>query len=59
LLRFRVEWAMQNLYEMTVNLQRGEQNYTVTLSKNVCDETMLDLLPGIPAEKAPVSVAKQ
>jgi len=50
---------MQNLYEMTVNLQRGDQNYTVTLSKNVCDETMLDLLPGIPAEKAPVSVAKQ
>ena len=50
---------MQNLYEMTVNLQRGEQKYTVTLTKNVCDETMLDLLPGIPAEKAPVAVAKQ
>lgn len=39
----------QNLYEMTVNLQRGDKNYTVTLTKNVCDETMLDVLPGIPA----------
>jgi hypothetical protein len=42
---------MQNLYEMTVNLQRGEQKYAVTLTKNVCDETMLDIVPGIPAEK--------
>ena len=50
---------MQNLYEMTVNLQRGEKKYTVTLTKNVCDETMLDLLPGIPVESAPVAVAKQ
>ncbi len=50
---------MQNLYEMTVNMQRGEQKYTVTLTKNVCDETMLDLLPGIPAESAPPAVAKQ
>ncbi len=41
---------MQNLYEMTVNMQRGDQKYTVTLTKNVCDETMIDLLPGIPAE---------
>lgn len=41
---------MQNLYEMTVNLQRGEQKYTTVLTKNVCDETMLDILPGIPAE---------
>ncbi len=40
---------MQNLYEMTVNMQRGDKNYAVTLTKNVCDETMLDLLPGIPA----------
>ena len=38
---------MQNLYEMTVNMQRGEQKYMVTLTKNVCDETMIDLLPGI------------
>ena len=44
---------------MTVTLQRGERNYTVTLTKNVCDETMLDLLPGIPAESGPVAVAKQ
>ena len=50
---------MQNLYEMTVNMQRGEQKYTVTLTKNVCDETMLDLLPGTPAETAPATVAKQ
>jgi hypothetical protein len=50
---------MQNLYEMTVNMQRGEQKYTVTLTKNVCDETMLDLVPGIPAESAPAAVAKQ
>jgi hypothetical protein len=50
---------MQNLYEMTVNMQRGEQKYTVTLTKNVCDETMLDLVPGIPAETAPAAVAKQ
>ncbi|MGB9026309.1 MAG: hypothetical protein ACLQKK_00695 [Rhodomicrobium sp.] len=41
---------MQNLYEMTVNMQRGDQKYTVTLTKNVCDETMVDILPGIPAE---------
>jgi hypothetical protein len=42
---------MQNLYEITVNLEhRGEQKYTVTLTKNVCDETMLDIVPGIPAE---------
>jgi hypothetical protein len=40
---------LQNLYEMTVNLQRGDKNYTVTLTKNVCDETMLDVVPGIPA----------
>ncbi len=50
---------MENLYEMTINMQRGEQKYTVTLSRNVCDETMLDLVPGIPAESAPASVAKQ
>jgi hypothetical protein len=40
---------LQNLYEMTVNLQRGDSNYAVTLTKNVCDETMLDIAPGIPA----------
>ena len=40
---------MQNLYEMTIGMQRGEQKYTVTLTKNVCDETMADILPGIPA----------
>ncbi len=59
---FRADCApnkMQNLYEMTVDLQRGEHKYTVTLTKNVCDETMLDLLPGIPAESAPVAVVKQ
>ncbi len=39
---------MQKLYEMTVNLQRGEQKYTVTLTKNVCDETMLDILQAKP-----------
>ena len=50
---------MQNLYEMTVGMQRGEQKYTVTLTKNVCEETMLDLLPGIPAGSAPAAVAKQ
>jgi hypothetical protein len=31
----------------------------LTLTKNVCDETMLDLVPGIPAETAPATVAKQ
>jgi hypothetical protein len=41
---------MQNLYEMTLNLERADKKYTVTLTKNVCDETMLDILPGIPAE---------
>jgi hypothetical protein len=49
---FRADCAkdkIQNLYEMTVNLQQGDKKYTATLTKNVCDETMLDILPGIPA----------
>ena len=50
---------MQNLYEMTINMERGTQKYMATLTKNVCDETMVDLLPGIPAETAPAAVAKQ
>lgn len=40
---------MQNLYEVTLNMQRNEQKYTLTLTKNVCEETMLDVLPGVPA----------
>ena len=50
---------MQNLYEMTINMERGTQKYMVTLTKNVCDETMVDLIPGIPAETSPAAVAKQ
>jgi len=40
---------IENLYQMTINLERSGRKYTVTLTRNVCDETMLDILPGIPA----------
>ena len=40
---------LENLYEMTLAMQTGDKKYTVTMSKNVCDETMVDVLPGTPA----------
>ncbi len=40
---------LENLYEMTLAMQTGDKKYTVTMSKNVCDEMMVDVLPGTPA----------
>jgi hypothetical protein len=50
---------IENLYQMTAYMERAGRKYTVTLTKSVCDETMVDLLPGIPAGTAPAAVAKQ
>jgi len=40
---------LQNLYEMTVTIQRGDKTYATSYVRNVCDETMLDIAPGTPA----------
>jgi hypothetical protein len=37
---------IENLYQMTVYMERSK----LTLTKNVCDETMLDIVPGTPSD---------
>ncbi len=50
---------IENLYQMTVYLERTGRKYTVTLTKNVCDETMLDLVPGMPSDDSDKIAAGQ
>ena len=40
---------IENLYQMTVYMERSGHKYKLTLTKNVCDETMLDIVPGTPS----------
>jgi hypothetical protein len=42
---------MQNLYEMTVTMKRGDANYDLLFTRNVCDETTVDIMPGVPAAR--------
>ena len=41
---------IENLYQMTVYMERSGRKYKLTLTKNVCDETMLDIVPGTPSD---------
>jgi hypothetical protein len=42
----------ENIYQLTIEIEKNSdrQTHTITMIKNICTETMLDLLPGTPTD---------
>ncbi|PWU21116.1 MAG: hypothetical protein C5B49_03115 [Bdellovibrio sp.] len=42
----------ENIYQLTVTIEKNKdrQPHTITMTKNICTETMFDILPGTPTD---------
>ncbi len=52
------ENKLLSLYMLDVTFKRGDKRYTGTFTRDVCGETVLDFLPGVPAKEAKIEAAK-